>query len=1188
MRPQSDTSESTAASARPTIVPIPFDDVVRKPPAPLETSENYESELDSESLEKPSTKPVVTPARHFSHKRLLGVSLLTIGLAAAIVVGLRISSSSPKDIQNTSLTAPSSKLKQQQVPINALNKQLGTVTNISDNAVTVNGSLVLTPTVQPTNPVQGQLFYSQSDNQLQFYNGKLFVNLQGSGGNSVTNNSYLSNTYVNNSFSDTSSGQLTVTGTPGTLALFGTNGSSLTNSVITQSGDTLNVGSNANTGTTNLQAGAGGILLNTEATSSSSSGNITIQSGNSTNAGAGNITIDTGNGLVSGTLLQDFTFEDGADDMAGYTGGIAECTQSSTEAHTGTYSLALTGTNGPSCRMNVGNPGIPVIAGHQYFISVWARAATVPADISIGMDWRINNDQSYSTSNPSDNSSGWIEVSALVTAPVGATEGYPIVEDDTGSLTTQYFDDLTVTDLSSLSSSELNIGTTNAQSVSIGNTNEVAPTTIAGGNGGIVINSGPNDLTESAGSFNIVGSQGSSISTSSGNLAIDSDSALTLQGGATTGGVTINTASSTNSSGDIDIQTGASSTTASGDITIDAGSGYITGTVVANYGFEDGTDDIVGWTGGAVTTQSCTVAHSDSCSLAVTGSSFWGFLQANPGVSVVAGHHYALSIWVRAGTTPEQITGAFVWNVGAFYSSYLKFPTVTDTTTGWTEISVTGIAPAGATDGVFNLGGVGGANSGGVQYFDDMTVTDLSSSTATSDINIGATNAQAVTIGNANETEATVINGGSGISLGAGVSDVDVEGGAITVTGSGASSFETTSGSLTLGSGGSTGGGVYIESQSDSTAAFNVQGAGGTTLLNVDSTDNEISLGTGAGSSIGYTSIGEYTGGDIDAGVITAQKYTTTAGGTISSMSAYLLGSSQAEQYQFAIYADNGTGSAPGAYVASSAVGTFEATTKQWYSLPITATLAPTTTYWLAFWTSDSAANASPIAANGGNVSSLGAYSNVVAWQGGADNGLPATFPAVAGTTTSIMSLYATYTGSEPALTVDQYGTMTQNGAAVFQDPTDSTQAFQIQDSLGSPLFTVDTADEIVDVSTLAIASNITIDGHIITGGTAPTYAAGPAACTVPTLSLTGDDTTGTITVTTGSGCIVSGDLATITFASAFGSNPHVLITPDNPASASLNVYNDYPNLSENSFSIGTSSIPNSSTQYRWEYEVLQ
>ena len=886
--------------------------------------------LDAMPLDMPEAEPPPPPKRRLSRQRLFGVGLLIFGVTAALLLGLRVELNKSK-AQNASQLSPAAQLKQQELPLSGLNNQSATAPAISSSSVRVNGTLVLTPTVQPSKPLPGQFYYDQSASKMFYYDGTGFVPLQG--GNTVTNNTYnnstVTNNYANSTVNNTTNNTFvtnnvgaSITGTPGTLAMFNAGGNSLADSLITQTGTTVNV--------------------------------------------------------------------------------------------------ASTGTN----VVNVGS------------------------------------------------------------------------------------------------------------------------------------------------------STGTSITAVQGGL----------------GGVSVVTGTQAGSSGNITIMSGASTTTAAGNVTVDTGNGFVSGTVVENLTFESGTDNINPWTGSPLPTvvQNCTVSHSGNCSLSVSGPNFWGVLQpGDPSVSVhvTPGHHYFISMWARAATGATPVTGALMWNVGPFNTSVLSFPTISTTTTGWTQYSSSGIAPAGATLGTFRIGGVGGSNTNGVQYFDDITVTDLSTGTASSELNLGATNAQIITIGNMNEIGPTTIYGGSGITMTAGSANVDVNGGAILVNGSGASSFSTSSGSLTLSAGGGTGGGVIVQTQAASTSAFAVQTAGGgTTMLNVDTTNLTISLGTGAGTSIGYTSVGTFTGGDIEGSIINAQKVTTTAGGTISSMSAYFLNSASPNNlFQFALYADNGSGTAPGAYIASSSIGTMlNPGQHNWYTLPISATLASTTTYWLVFWSNADTATSSPIATSNGGASSLKVGSSGTAWQTGPDNGFPATFPALTVQAAQVASLYASYTSSGPALTVNRFGTVTANGAVLFQDPTNSTVAFQVQDSLGNALLTADTADGYVSVTTLVVT------GHIVTGGAAPSIAAGAAACTTPTVSVAGTDTSGTITVTTGTGCAAAGKLATVTFATAFAAAPHVVITPGSAAAAGLSAYVDSSTIAAASFDIDASTAPANSTAYKWSYVTVQ
>lgn len=263
------------------------------------------------------------------------------------------------------------------------------------------------------------------------------------------------------------------------------------------------------------------------------------------------------------------------------------------------------------------------------------------------------------------------------------------------------------------------------------------------------------------------------------------------------GDISVATLSTTGVSGDISIKTGDSATTASGNITIDAGSGIIDGEVVADKTFESGLENYVNWFG-STPSQTTAQAHGGTHSLAMTATdAFWGLQENinNPITSVIPGHQYHFSIWVRAATTARSITPRAVWVGGALISN---LQAVIDNSSGWTEITGNATAPAGSTGVYVTMQGI--AAVGEVHYFDDIVITDLSSSSAAATINIGDTNAKIITIGNLNQIGTTSINGGSGINLSSGASGININGGAILVSASATSQFTTTAGALTLSS----------------------------------------------------------------------------------------------------------------------------------------------------------------------------------------------------------------------------------------------------------------------------------------------------------------------------------------------------------------------------------------------------
>ena len=124
----------------------------------------------------------------------------------------------------------------------------------------------------------------------------------------------------------------------------------------------------------------------------------------------------------------------------------------------------------------------------------------------------------------------------------------------------------------------------------------------------------------------------------------------------------------------------------------------------------------------------------------------------------------------------------------------------------------------------------------------------------------------------------------------------------------------------------------------------------------------------------------------------------------------------------------------------------------------------------------------------------------------------------------------------------------------------------------------------------LTVAGNtylgqVTITGHIITGGNTPTIKALISAGIGSTVSISGNDTTGVITINTGTST-TSGELADITFDKVFAGIPNVLIMAKNSQSASLGVYQDQ--ATTNDFTFGVTNSPNQNTTYTFKYLVVQ
>lgn len=105
-------------------------------------------------------------------------------------------------------------------------------------------------------------------------------------------------------------------------------------------------------------------------------------------------------------------------------------------------------------------------------------------------------------------------------------------------------------------------------------------------------------------------------------------------------------------------------------------------------------------------------------------------------------------------------------------------------------------------------------------------------------------------------------------------------------------------------------------------------------------------------------------------------------------------------------------------------------------------------------------------------------------------------------------------------------------------------------------------------------------------GSTLPTVIAGAGAGTGPTIAVTGNDTKGVITLTTGSGPS-EGTIASVTFGSAFSGIPSLQISPGNAAATALGSRTPSETCSASGFTLLAGTAPLSpNTEYMWNFEI--
>lgn len=123
-----------------------------------------------------------------------------------------------------------------------------------------------------------------------------------------------------------------------------------------------------------------------------------------------------------------------------------------------------------------------------------------------------------------------------------------------------------------------------------------------------------------------------------------------------------------------------------------------------------------------------------------------------------------------------------------------------------------------------------------------------------------------------------------------------------------------------------------------------------------------------------------------------------------------------------------------------------------------------------------------------------------------------------------------------------------------------------------------------VTISSLRLSGDLEFGGHLIPTGAVPTIKPDVAA-SGGSATIVGNDTAGTITITTGGGIGVIGEMAIVTFRSPYSGTPKVQLTP---VSASASKLDYFVTRSSGFFTIEATSIPATGSSYVFDYLVTQ
>jgi hypothetical protein len=114
--------------------------------------------------------------------------------------------------------------------------------------------------------------------------------------------------------------------------------------------------------------------------------------------------------------------------------------------------------------------------------------------------------------------------------------------------------------------------------------------------------------------------------------------------------------------------------------------------------------------------------------------------------------------------------------------------------------------------------------------------------------------------------------------------------------------------------------------------------------------------------------------------------------------------------------------------------------------------------------------------------------------------------------------------------------------------------------------------------------ADIIVNGHIISAGDTPTIAAGLAAGEGAITEVLGNDTSGTITITTGINTLAN-NLVEVIFSNPFNKQPKVILTAGDANTANLNIYRS---ASSSKFTISLTQPPQENTSYSFDYLVIE